>query len=49
MRRYLSEEALPSLAPIEGVDFAAYAAQVVERFANPENRRHLGPNPSLRQ
>ena len=36
VRRYLSEEALPSLTPIEGVDFAAYAAQVVERFANPE-------------
>jgi mannitol 2-dehydrogenase len=36
VRRYLSEEALPSLTPIEGVDFAAYAAQVVERFTNPE-------------
>ena len=36
VRRYLSEEALPSLTPIEGVDFAAYAAQVVERFSNPE-------------
>lgn len=36
VRQYLSEEALPSLTPIEGVDFAAYAAQVVERFANPE-------------
>ena len=36
VRRYLSEEALPSLVRIEGVDFAAYAAQVVERFANPE-------------
>jgi mannitol 2-dehydrogenase len=36
VRRYLREEALPSLAPIEGVDFAAYAAQVVQRFSNPE-------------
>jgi mannitol 2-dehydrogenase len=36
VRRYLSEEALPSLTPIEGVDFAGYAAQVVERFSNPE-------------
>ena len=36
VRRYLSEEALPSLTPIEGVDFAAYAAQVEERFSNPE-------------
>ena len=36
VRRYLNEEALPSLTPIEGVDFAAYAAQVVERFSNPE-------------
>jgi mannitol 2-dehydrogenase len=36
VRRYLSDEALPTLAPIEGVDFAAYAAQVVERFSNPE-------------
>jgi mannitol 2-dehydrogenase len=36
VRRYLAEEALPSLAPIEGVDFIAYAAQVVERFSNPE-------------
>ncbi len=36
VQRYLRDEALPSLTPIEGVDFAAYAAQVVERFANPE-------------
>ena len=36
LRRYLSEESLPSLTPIDGVDFTAYAAQVVERFSNPE-------------
>ncbi len=36
VRRYLREEALPTLSPIEGVDFAAYAAQVVDRFSNPE-------------
>ncbi len=36
VRRYLSEEAVPSLTAIDGVDFPAYAAQVVERFSNPE-------------
>jgi mannitol 2-dehydrogenase len=36
VRRYLSEEALPTLTPIEGVGFSAYAEQVIARFANPE-------------
>lgn len=35
-RSYLSREALPSLTPIPGVDFTAYADQVIDRFSNPE-------------
>jgi mannitol 2-dehydrogenase len=32
---YLDEEATPTLAPVPGIDLAAYKADVVDRFASP--------------
>ncbi len=31
-----TREIMPTLAPIDGVDYAAYRAKIAERFANPE-------------
>ena len=33
---YMDEEATPTLAPVPGVDLAAYKHQLIARFANPE-------------
>lgn len=41
LKRYLLEEAIPSLDPIDGFDQHAYAAVVVERFRNPHVRDAL--------
>lgn len=34
-RRYTSEEVIPTLAPIEGVDYPGYVDQLAWRFSNP--------------
>lgn len=36
LRRYLDEEATPTLRPLPGVDVTAYKESLLERFANPE-------------
>lgn len=36
LRRYMDEEATPTLDPLVGVDLEAYKAELIERFANPE-------------
>lgn len=36
LRRYMHEEALPTLRPVPGVDLEAYTESLIERFANPE-------------
>ncbi len=38
LRRYMDEEATPTLDPVPGVDLEAYKAQLIERFSNPEIR-----------
>jgi mannitol 2-dehydrogenase len=38
---YMDDEATPTLAPVPGVDLAAYKHQLIERFANPEIRDTL--------
>ncbi|MFT4082784.1 MAG: mannitol dehydrogenase family protein [Nocardioides sp.] len=38
---YMEREATPTLAPVPGVDLAAYRRQLVERFANPSVRDTL--------
>lgn len=38
LRRYMDEEATPTLDPLPGVDLEAYKAQLIERFQNPEVR-----------
>ena len=38
LRRYMDEEATPTLDPVEGVDLDFYKAQLIERFSNPEVR-----------
>jgi mannitol 2-dehydrogenase len=38
---YMDDEATPSLAPVPGVDLAAYKHQLIERFANPSVRDSL--------
>jgi mannitol 2-dehydrogenase len=38
---YMDEEATPTLAPVPGVDLAAYKHQLIARFANPEIRDTL--------
>ena len=35
LRRYMDEEATPTLSPVPGVDLAAYKQTLVDRFANP--------------
>ncbi|MEN9735869.1 MAG: hypothetical protein RL129_579, partial [Actinomycetota bacterium] len=36
LRRYMDEEATPTLAPVPGVDLAFYKNQLIERFSNPQ-------------
>ena len=36
LRRYMDEEATPTLRPVPGVDLDAYKRTLIERFANPE-------------
>ncbi|GAB3581172.1 mannitol dehydrogenase family protein [Leifsonia lichenia] len=36
LRRYMDEEATPTLHPVPGVDLDAYKHTLIERFANPE-------------
>ena len=38
LRRYMDEEATPTLYPVPGVDLEAYKTQLIERFQNPEVR-----------
>jgi mannitol 2-dehydrogenase len=38
---YMNDEATPTLAPVPGVDLAAYKDELIERFANPEVRDTL--------
>ena len=38
LRRYMDDEATPSLDPVPGVDLEAYKDQLIERFSNPEIR-----------
>lgn len=35
LRRYMLEEATPTLSPVPGVDLADYRNQLIERFSNP--------------
>jgi mannitol 2-dehydrogenase len=35
LRRYLDAEAVPTLAPVPGIDLAAYQAGLLDRFASP--------------
>ncbi|HLI59929.1 MAG TPA: mannitol dehydrogenase family protein [Solirubrobacteraceae bacterium] len=41
LRRYMDEEATPTLDPVPGVDLDAYKAELIERFSNPEIRDTL--------
>jgi mannitol 2-dehydrogenase len=36
LRRYMDEEATPTLSPVPGVDLAGYKNQLIERFSNPQ-------------
>ena len=36
LRRYMDEEATPTLLPVPGIDLAEYKNQLIERFSNPE-------------
>ena len=36
LRRYMDEEATPTLDPVPGVDLDAYKSELIERFQNPE-------------
>ena len=38
LRRYMDEEATPTLDPVAGVDLEAYKAELIARFSNPEVR-----------
>jgi len=38
LRQYMDAEATPTLDPVPGVDLAAYKAELIERFSNPEIR-----------
>jgi mannitol 2-dehydrogenase len=38
LRRYMDEEATPSLDPVPGVDLANYKDELIARFSNPEIR-----------
>jgi mannitol 2-dehydrogenase len=35
---YMTQEAIPTLRPVPGVDLTGYANQLIERFSNPEVR-----------
>jgi mannitol 2-dehydrogenase len=41
VRRYMDEEATPTLRPVPGIDLDAYKTQLIERFANPAVRDTL--------
>lgn len=36
LRRYMDEEATPTLSPVPGVDLSAYKNELIERFSNPQ-------------
>jgi mannitol 2-dehydrogenase len=36
LRRYMDEEATPTLSPVPGVDLKKYKDQLIERFSNPQ-------------
>jgi mannitol 2-dehydrogenase len=38
LRRYMDDEATPTLDPVPGVDLARYKDELIERFSNPEIR-----------
>ncbi|HWD69330.1 MAG TPA: mannitol dehydrogenase family protein [Solirubrobacteraceae bacterium] len=38
LRSFMDREATPSLDPVPGVDLAAYKAELIERFSNPQIR-----------
>jgi mannitol 2-dehydrogenase len=41
VKRYMDEEATPTLSPVPGIDLDAYKAELLVRFANPEIRDTL--------
>jgi mannitol 2-dehydrogenase len=41
LRRYMDEEATPTLLPVPGIDLEVYNATLIERFANPHVRDTL--------
>ncbi|MCU1529635.1 MAG: mannitol dehydrogenase [Frondihabitans sp.] len=41
LKRYMDEEATPTLSPVPGIDLTAYKAELLVRFANPEIRDTL--------
>jgi mannitol 2-dehydrogenase len=41
LRRYMNEEALPTLRPVPGIDLPRYIEDLIERFGNPEIRDTL--------
>ena len=41
LKRYMLDEALPSLRPVPGIDLPAYVDGLIERFGNPEVRDTL--------
>ncbi len=43
LRRYMDEEASPTLHPVPGIDLADYQATLIERFRNPEVRDTSSP------
>ena len=38
LRRYMDEEATPTLDPVPGIDLTSYKDELIERFSNPEIR-----------
>lgn len=38
---YMTQEAVPTLPPVPGIDLAGYIAELIERFSNPEVRDTL--------
>ena len=38
LRRYMDEEATPTLDPVPGIDLNSYKDELIERFSNPEIR-----------